>query len=135
MEEKQKITIVSRKDLEISYFCGSGPGGQARNKVASGVQIKHTESGAIGRASNSRSQDQNKKAAFERLLKDPKMKFFLAKKLYEIKKGQTLEEEVENEMKNLANFKIEVKDENGKWTEVKDNYFNSKEANKVYEIR
>ncbi len=131
-EEKQKITIASKKDFEVSYFCGSGAGGQARNKVASGVQIKHSESGGIGRASDSRSQDQNKKAAFQRLLEDPKMKFWLAKKIYEVRQQETLEETVEKETAP-KNLKFEIKDENGKWTEVSDDYFNKEVAKIEYE--
>ena len=125
-EEKQRINIASKKDFEVSNFCGSGAGGQARNKVASGTQIKHIESGAIGRASDSRSQDQNKKAAFERLLKDPKWKFWLAKKLYEIQQQETLEQTIERETKP-ENLKFEVKID-GKWVEVGDSYFNTEEA-------
>lgn len=77
-EEKRRVTILSKKDLDVSYYCGPGAGGQARNKVASGVQIIHRESGAIGRAHDSRSQADNKKNAFQRLLATPQMKFWLA---------------------------------------------------------
>jgi protein subunit release factor B len=119
---RERVTIVSAKDLEISYFCGSGPGGQARNKVASGVQIKHVESGGIGRASDSRSQHDNKKKAFERLVQDPKMKFWIAKKVYEIKQGETLEKTVEDSLKP-ENLKFEIKNAVGQWEEVNDAYF------------
>jgi protein subunit release factor B len=121
---KEKITLASKKDFEVSYFCGSGPGGQARNKVASGVQIIHKESGAIGRASDSRSQAENKKAAFERLVASPKMKHWLAGKLYEIQQQETLEESVEKDMAP-SNLKYEIKDEEGKWIEVTEEYFKS----------
>ena len=126
-ESREKITILSQKDLEISYFCGSGPGGQAKNKVASGVQMKHSESGAIGRASDSRSQHENKKTAFRRLLETPKMKFWLAKRLYEIKAGETIEEEIAKET-SPENLRFEIKDEMGKWVEVPSSYFDSDSA-------
>ena len=126
-ESREKITILSQKDLEISYFCGSGPGGQAKNKVASGVQMKHSESGAIGRASDSRSQHENKKTAFRRLLETPKMKFWLAKRLYEIKAGETIEEEIDKET-SPENLRFEIKDEMGKWVEVPSSYFDSDSA-------
>jgi protein subunit release factor B len=126
-EQKQTINIVSKKDLEVSYFCGSGAGGQARNKVASGVQIKHTESGAIGRASDSRSQDQNKRAAFLRMTESPQFKFWLAGKLYEIKQGEKLEDEINREMDNHKNFKYEIKVDN-KWVEVPGEFFEKPEA-------
>ena len=131
--EKQKITILSLKDLEVSYFCGSGPGGQARNKVASGVQMRHEESGAIGRASDSRSQHDNKRAAFQRLLKDPRMKFWLSRKIYEIKQGETIEQSVIEET-GPDNLKYEIKNQDGKWEEVKEDYFKTSDAKEITEL-
>jgi len=122
MSDMQRVTIVSPKDLDVSYFCGSGAGGQARNKVASGVQIIHRETGAIGRASDTRSQAQNKKLAFERLVKHPRMKFFLAAKVFEVRQGESLERAVENDMKP-ENLKFEIKNAEGKWEEVDASYF------------
>lgn len=121
-DKRERITILSLRDIEVSYFCGSGKGGQARNKVASGVMMRHAESGAIGRASDSRSQDQNKRAAWERLVKTPQMKFWLAKKVFEIRQGETLEQSVENDMRP-ENLKIEVRNENGQWHQVTEDYF------------
>lgn len=121
-DTRQRVTILHRKDLEVSHFCGPGHGGQAKNKVASGVMIRHPESGAIGRASDSRSEPENKKAAFERLLKDPRMKFFLAKAIYEVKAGEKLEKTVDKETAD-KNLKYEVKNEAGQWVEVPASYF------------
>lgn len=126
-DKRDKVTILSKKDLQFSYFCGSGAGGQARNKVHSGVQIKHEESGAIGRASDSRSLDQNKQEAFKRLLKDPRMKFWLAKKVYEVKQGETIERTVEQSM-TPENLKYEVKNALGQWEQVSPEYFESETA-------
>ncbi len=123
-DQRQKITIVSHRDLEFSYFCGSGAGGQARNKVASGVQVKHIESGGIGRASDSRSQDQNKRAAFLRMTESPKFKFWLAGRLYEIQQGEKMEEEIDRSVNDPKNIKYEVKI-NGKWEEVSKEFFDT----------
>lgn len=122
-----KVTIVSKKDLDVSYFCGSGAGGQARNKVASGVQITHRDTGAIGRASDTRSQEQNKRLAFERLLEHPRFKFFLAAKVYEVKQGEKLEETVQRDMAP-ENLRFEIKNAEGKWEEVQESYFDSPAA-------
>lgn len=124
---RERITILSKKDLEISYFCGSGAGGQARNKVASGVLIRHEESGAIGRASDSRSQHDNKQSAFKRLVKDPKMRFWLAKKVAEIRLGETVEQVVEREMKPEA-ICHQIKNTSGQWETVEPSYFDSPAA-------
>jgi protein subunit release factor B len=123
MEEgRQRIHLVTKKDLDISYFCGSGAGGQKRNKTASGVQICHRASGAIGRASDTRSQDQNKQAAFSRMRQTAKFKVWLSKKLFEIREHEKIEDAVERDMAP-ENLKIEVKDEEGKWLEVSSDYF------------
>ena len=116
--EKQKIRILSAKDCDVSSYCGSGAGGQARNKVHSAIQICHRESGAIGRCSESRSQLENKKEAFHRMMATPKFKVWLNKKLYEIKNNESMEEAVD---KQLApeNIQTEIKVD-GKWTIVKD---------------
>lgn len=125
--ERQKVTIASAKDFDVSYFCGSGPGGQARNKSATGVQIIHRESGAIGRASDSRSQSDNKANAFKRLTESPKFKFWLAQKIYEIDQHETMEQTVERELRP-ENLRYEIKDAAGRWEEVNDEYFNSPAA-------
>lgn len=122
MSERERINIANRKDFEVSYFCGSGPGGQARNKVASGVQIRHKESGAIGRASDSRSQFDNRASAFERLTKTAQFKFWVSQRLYELERKETMEETVMQETTD-ADLRYEVQDEHGRWVEVSPDYF------------
>lgn len=126
-DTRERVTILSPKDLDISTFCGSGAGGQARNKVASGIQIRHAESGAIGRASDSRSQYDNKRTAFKRLLADPRMKFWLARRVHEVQSGQSIEEEVARDTTE-DKLKLEIKNEAGQWTEVKPDYFETELA-------
>lgn len=127
-DNREKATILSAKDLQISYFCGSGKGGQARNKVASGVMIRHEESGAMAKASDSRSQDENKQSAFQRLLKTPQMRFWIQKKLYEIKQQETVEESVDRELKSESHLRYEVKNDSGQWVEVPASHFETAEA-------
>lgn len=129
-DEPVKINLASRKDFDVSYFCGSGAGGQARNKVASGVQIIHRESGAIGRASDSRSQADNKVSAFKRLRETPQFKFWLNRKLYEIRQQETIEETVAKETTD-ANLKYEIKNAKGQWEEVSADYFDGPAAREV----
>jgi len=128
-DTRERITILSKKDLDISYFCGSGAGGQARNKVASGVLITHRESGAQGRCSETRSQEQNKRKAFENLCKTPKLKFWLSKKLFEIREEESMEEQIARELENPKNVKYEIQVE-GKWKEIESEYFLTEEAKK-----
>lgn len=129
-DARERVTIVFKKDLELSYFAGPGKGGQAKNKIKSGVQIRHKHSGAIGRASDSRSLEDNRRAAFLRMLDDPKMKFYIAGVIYELNHRETLEESVAKELVD-TNLKIEVKDEKGNWKEVGSAYFEQHDGREV----
>jgi protein subunit release factor B len=51
----------------ISFFRGSGPGGQNKNKVETGVRLFHRPSGLVAQATEQRSQAQNRQQAFVRL--------------------------------------------------------------------
>jgi len=55
------------RDCEISFFVAGGPGGQHRNKVATGVRLVHRPSGAVVTATERRSQAANREAAFARM--------------------------------------------------------------------
>ena len=55
------------RDSDIDYFIASGPGGQHRNKVETGVRLVHRPSGVVVTATERRSQRANREAAFERL--------------------------------------------------------------------
>jgi ribosome-associated protein len=50
-----------------TFFVGSGPGGQHRNKTESGVRLAHPATGLVVTATERRSQAQNRGAALERL--------------------------------------------------------------------
>lgn len=129
--EREKINIVSKKDLEFSYYIGPGKGGQKKQKTASGVIIFHRESGAQARNSESRSQELNKRKAFEKLLETPKFKLWLNKKLHEIREGEKLEDSIEKELTDPIKVKYEVKDKDGRWIEVNNDYFNTEEAKNI----
>lgn len=55
------------RDCELTFVRRSGPGGQHRNKVSSGVVIRHVPSGIQAEASERRSQAENRAVAIERL--------------------------------------------------------------------
>lgn len=55
------------RDSDIDYFIASGPGGQHRNKVETGVRLVHRPTGIVVTATERRSQRANREAAFERL--------------------------------------------------------------------
>ena len=55
------------RDSDIEYFIASGPGGQHRNKVETGVRLIHRPSGIVVTATERRSQYANREMAFERI--------------------------------------------------------------------
>ena len=67
IEQYPTDQVSLERDTEITFFVGSGPGGQNRNKVESGVRLRHIPSGVVVEAEDARSQAQNRGHAFARL--------------------------------------------------------------------
>ena len=55
------------RDSDMEFFIASGPGGQRRNKVETGVRLVHRPSGVTVTATERRSQHANREMAFERM--------------------------------------------------------------------
>lgn len=55
------------RDCEQTFFIASGPGGQHRNKVETGVRLLHRATGLLVTATERRSQYANREAAFARM--------------------------------------------------------------------
>ncbi|MGZ3583014.1 MAG: peptide chain release factor family protein, partial [Ktedonobacterales bacterium] len=55
------------RDSDMDFFIATGPGGQNRNKVETGVRLTHRPTGIVVTATERRSQHANREAAFERL--------------------------------------------------------------------
>lgn len=66
---KKLLFSITKKDFVIDTFRCGGKGGQNVNKRDTGVRITHPPSGASVRCCDERHQAQNKKLAFERLVK------------------------------------------------------------------
>ena len=58
---------IPERDLVVTYFKSSGPGGQKKNKTLSAVRVKHLPTGVIVTATEERSQLANRHKAMERL--------------------------------------------------------------------
>jgi protein subunit release factor B len=55
------------RDCDIEFFVAGGPGGQHRNKVETGVRLRHRATGIVVTATERRSQSANRDAAYERM--------------------------------------------------------------------
>lgn len=64
-EVKNDVVEINQSDLEIKTVRGSGPGGQARNKLETCVVITHIPTGIVVRCDSERSQFQNKRIAMD----------------------------------------------------------------------
>lgn len=74
---KELLFSVTKKDFDITWFSGTGNGGQNRNNRHKCCRIQHKESGAIGTGQEERSREQNQKNAFNRLVESKKFQTWL----------------------------------------------------------
>lgn len=110
---KELLFSVTAKDFEFETFRAGGKGGQAQNKKNTGVRITHRASGAVGVARDSRSQPQNRKAAFMRLLETPEWKaWHRAETLRRLGAAAAAEQAVDTAM-SPENLLVEVRTDKG----------------------
>lgn len=119
-KKKQLLFSVTRDDCTWSTMTASGPGGQHRNRSQTAVRCVHRDSGAVGEASDSKSQIINKREAFERMVASKKFKNWhrmeTARRMAGMQSIEAMVAKAVDEAMNPANIKIEVHDENGRWT-------------------
>jgi peptide chain release factor 1 len=60
--ETESVTVFKKEDCQISFFSGTGPGGQNRNKVQASARIKHLPSGMV-RTAQTRSRENSVRLA------------------------------------------------------------------------
>lgn len=111
------FSVTTENGLVVETFRSGGPGGQNQNKRDTGARVRHPESGAVGESREERSQWQNKKTALKRMVADHRFQFWVTQKIRQYDGHLTAEEWVMREMESLEHFKIEVRDEEGRWVE------------------
>ena len=115
---KELLFSVTKNDLEIDWFSGTGCGGQYRNKHQNCCRIRHKDSGAIATGQSQRDRVSNLKEAMENLTKSPKFKAWVKVRVGEVTGEKAdIEAKVDRAMRHL---KFEVKDETGNWKEVQE---------------
>lgn len=115
---RKLLFSVTKKDLRIDYYRGTGKGGQKRNKTENCCRITHLESGAVGKSEEGRSKEHNKQTAFIRMQQTPEFKKWL--RIETARRLGTLvdiEKEVEQSM-SPKNLNVEGKDEEGLWVKI-----------------
>jgi protein subunit release factor B len=112
---KELLFSITKKDMVIQYFSGTGPGGQSRNKNQNCVRLRHIESGVVTTGQSNKERKLNLREAFNNLIKHPKFKIWHSRKVHEILSGQTIGEKVD-EMMHSQNLRFEIK-EDEKWVE------------------
>lgn len=110
MSERKPVLSVTIDDCEVQHFRAGGKGGQKQNKTSSGSRVIHHPSGARGESREERSQPQNTKNAFLRMVKSPAFRIWMNKQLAS---GPTPEEKVEQDMEP-QNLRVEFREE-GQW--------------------
>lgn len=113
MTNSELAFSVSINDCEVQTFRSGGKGGQNQNKRDTGVRVIHHESGARGESRDERSQLQNKRTAFKRMVDTPEFKRYIDMRMYGIGRAEA---EVERMMSRTQDFRTEVR-VNGRWRE------------------
>lgn len=112
---KELLFSVTAKDCDFEVMRGTGPGGQKRNKTESKVRCTHRDSKATAYSDISRSQHENRRDAFVKMVNTPEFKKW--HKLETMRRLGTLAEIEETVEKELRKVKVEgIID--GKWTEI-----------------
>jgi protein subunit release factor A len=112
---KKLLFSITKKDLEVTYFSGTGGGGQHRNKHKNCVRIKHPDSGAIVTGQSHKERKSNIKEALNNLVSNGKFKVWHSIKVHEVLEGEKIEEKIDK-MMHRRNLKIELR-RNGWWEE------------------
>ncbi len=111
---RELLFSVTKKDLKITYFSGTGAGGQHRNRHMNCVRIQHKESGVIVTGQEEKSKSKNFKMAFKRLTEHKKFKTWLKLKASEMMLDQNeIEKEIDRRVEQAMkeeNIKIEYFD-------------------------
>lgn len=107
MSERKLVLSVTAKDCIRQTFRAGGPGGQHQNKTETGVRWIHEPSGARGEARDSRSQYDNAKSAWKRMVESKEFQIWLKKQL-----GQDLAADAERERRIMNKVERDMRPEN-----------------------
>ncbi len=117
IKERQLLFSVTKDDCDWSYTRGTGNGGQKKNKTNSAVHCKHRASGAKGYSEATRSQLDNRRDAFVKMINTEDFKKW--HKLEVLRRNGMMDQIDRKVAEELTKIKLEIRID-GRWTEVKE---------------
>ncbi len=96
---------ILKRDLLIEHLRRSGPGGQHRNRKATGIRLTHLPTGLVIMATEERSQARNLEVALERLKKRLQLRLLKKKKRKKTKPTRSSVEKRLTDKKRRATHK------------------------------
>lgn len=113
---RQKLVSVTIHDCKVDTFAVGGHGGSGKDTCNSGVRVRHEPSGASGEGRDSRSQHDNKRDAFMKMIRSSVFQAWLRLESAKVLRGRNfVEQEVERLMQPKY-LRIETKDDRGRWS-------------------
>ena len=115
---RKLILSVTKKDIDISFFSGKGPGGQNRNRNMCCCRMYHRDSGAKATGQDSKNKPINMKNCFIRLINTEEFKLW---ERMEVSRRMLNESDIEDtvdKQMHRRNLKYEIRNEDGNWIEV-----------------
>jgi protein subunit release factor A len=104
---RELLFSVTKDDLKITWFSGTGNGGMNKNAHHKCCRIFHPESGVTATGQDERSREQNLRNAFKRLANHPKFQTWL-----KIKTAESLEDKREIERQIQQRVDQAMREEN-----------------------
>jgi len=115
LTESMKKLHIHEADLVEKFILGSGKGGQKLQKTASTVYLKHLPSGLEIKCQESRSREDNRYLARERLCEKLQAQFTDEK----TKEQQRIEKIKRQKKRRSRRSKQKMLDEKSKWSQLK----------------
>lgn len=103
---KTLLFSVTKKDFIQQTFSVGGHGGSGKDTSNSGVRLIHKDSGAVGEGRETRSNTQNRKIAFEKLVKTDKFQKWL--KVETAKRMHQFVEETPEQIRERVNKMVDA---------------------------
>lgn len=115
---RELLFSVTLADLDVQHFRSGGPGGQNQNKRDTGARLIHAPSGARAESREERSQLQNTKTAFRRLVDHPLFRLWVHEEVRRLNGAESAAAAVDRMLADPQQIRVEVKDAAGRWTQV-----------------